>query len=329
MRTREAARRRPGASRRPLVTLALGLLLAATALAIPEDARRPPGALLVALHTGGDTAGDTAGHADARTARGVDVGRDVIWVLAVGSDARPGEDMTHSRGDAIQMVGVDTRTGAAAIIGVPRDSWVSIPGHGMGKINSALFFGGPRLFGRVVGDLVGIRPDYVFVTRFEKFQALVNGIGGIDLRNPSAFADRPLKPKGFPAGRLHLSGYDAMAYSRIRHDLLRGDFDRSAHQQLVVEAIQRKVRSRRHRPGFLARGVLSVMRNLHTDLSPVELFKLAHALADVDSRRVSACVVQGAIGNEGGQSVVLPFVAQARQMGRDAREDAVISRCVG
>ena len=297
--------------RRLWVSAALAGVLGATLLALPDDTTRAPDTVLVAT-----------AHAQA-----VDIGRDVLWVLAVGSDARPGEDMTHSRGDAIQMVGIDTRTGSAAILGVPRDSWVSIPGHGMNKINSALYFGGPRLFGQVVGNLLGIQPDYVFITRFEKFQSLVNRIGGIDIRNPSFFADDPIKPKGFKAGNLHLTGYDAMAYSRIRHALLRGDFDRSAHQQVVVRAIQRKVRRSQHRPGFIARGVVSAMRNLHTDLSPVELFKLGHVLADVDPAKVTSCVVQGGIGDVGGQSVVLPFVAQARRMGQDAKDDAVISAC--
>jgi anionic cell wall polymer biosynthesis LytR-Cps2A-Psr (LCP) family protein len=180
----------------------------------------------------------------------------------------------------------------------------------------------------VVGDLVGIQPDYVFVTRFEKFQGLVNGIGGIDIHNPRFFADDPIKPKGFKAGRLHLTGYEAMAYSRIRHALPRGDFDRSAHQQVVVKAIQRKVSRNQARPGFIARGVLSAMRNLHTDLSPVQLFRLGHVLADVDPAKVTNCVVQGGIGDVAGQSVVLPFVAQAHQMGQDAQDDAVISKCL-
>jgi len=297
--------------RRVGVTAALVGVLGMTLLALPDDATQAPDTVLVATEH----------------AKGIDIGRDVVWVLAVGSDARPGEDMTRSRGDAIQMVGINTRTGAAAILGVPRDSWVNIPGHGTNKINSALYFGGPKLFGQTVGNLVGIQPDYVFITRFEKFQAMVNGIGGIDLYNPSFFADDPIKPKGFAKGRLHLTGYEAMAYSRIRHALLRGDFDRSAHQQMVVKAIQRKVRKASARRGFLARGVVSVMKNLHTDLSPVELYKLAHVLADVDPAKVTNCVVQGGIGNISGQSVVLPFVQLAREMGQDAKKDAVISRC--
>ena len=298
--------------RRVAATAALAAVLGATLLALPDDATQAPDTVLVATEH----------------AKGIDIGRDVIWVLAVGSDARPGEDMTRSRGDAIQMVGINTRTGAAAILGVPRDSWVNIPGHGTNKINSALYFGGPKLFGQTVGNLVGIQPDYVFITRFEKFQAMVNDIGGVNIYNPKFFADDPIKPKGFKAGHLHLTGYEAMAYSRIRHALLRGDFDRSAHQQVVVKAIQKRVRKASGKPGFLARGVVSVMKNLHTDLSPVELYKLAHVLADVDPAKVTNCVVQGDIGNVAGQSVVLPFVAMAHQMGQDAKKDAVISKCV-
>ena len=41
----------------------------------------------------------------------VDVSPDVVWILAVGSDARPGEDMTHTRGDALQLIGMNTKTG--------------------------------------------------------------------------------------------------------------------------------------------------------------------------------------------------------------------------
>ena len=299
-------------SRRAAVTAALAAVLGVTLVALPDDTTRAPDTLLVATEH----------------ARSVDIGKDMLWVLAVGSDARPGEDMTRSRGDAIQMVGINTKTGAASIIGVPRDSWVEIPGHGSNKINSALYFGGPELFGRTVGDLVGVQPDYVFVTRFPKFEAMVNAIGGITLDNPFYFDDEHLKKNGFKEGRIRLDGYGAMAYSRVRHSLLRGDFDRSAHQQKVVQAIQRKVRARQHRAGFIAKGVASVIRNLHTDLSPVELYRLGHLLAAIDPGKVSACVVQGSIGNVGGASVVLPFTEQARRMGADAKKDGVISKCL-
>ncbi len=296
---------------RVLRLLTLVLVLALAALVVPDSAVKSTDLLLVKVHR----------------ATGVDLSPDVVWILAVGSDARPGEDMTHSRGDALQLIGMDTRTGAATAIGVPRDSWVDIPGHGYNKINASLYFGGPQLLGQTVGNLVGIQPDYVFVTRFPFFIAMVKEIGGIEVRNPIAFSDEYLKPQGFKAGKIHLGGYDAMAFARIRHNLIRGDFDRSANQERVLRGIQAKVRARAHVPGFMERGVLTVMEHLYTDLPPTELFRLAQAMAQVEPGKITSCVVQGGIGNIGGASVVLPYTDMARRLGDEARSDATIEHC--
>jgi LCP family protein required for cell wall assembly len=256
------------------------------------------------------------------------LGQNVISILAVGSDARPGENFTHTRGDALQLVTINTKTHAASIIGVPRDSWVDIPGVGMDKINASLYYGGPQLLGRTVGTLIGVQPKYVFVTRFQYFIAMVRRLGGIDIRNPYAFSDDPLKVKGFKAGRIHLDGYDAMAYSRIRHTLPRGDFDRSAHQEIVLKGIQAKVHAHAVEPGFIERGVLDAMRHMYTNLPPTELFRLAQVMAQVDPGKVRSCVVQGGIGtSSGGASIVLPYVDQARDMGDQIRNDATLSHC--
>lgn len=301
----------PTLTRRVLRGVTLGVVLALAAVLVPDSAPKSEQVALVKVER----------------AAGLDVDPDVIWILAVGSDARPGEDMTRTRGDALQLVGMNTKTGAATSIGVPRDSWVSIPGYGSNRVNAALFFGGPQLLGRTVGQLVGVQPDYVMVTRFPFFEDMVNDIGGIDVRNPRPFSDSNLLPEGFQAGKVHLNGYRAMAFSRIRKSLPGGDFDRSANQQRVLRGIQARVASQAPRPGFIERGVLSVMEHMSTNLSPAELYRLAQAVAQVDPRRITGCVVQGGIGNIGGASVVLPNVSAARRYGDLARRDATIERC--
>ena len=293
----------------------LAVVLGIAALVIPDSAVKPTEMELVKINRATGVDYDEAHN------------KDVVWILAVGSDARPGEDMTHTRGDALQLIGMNLRTGAASAIGVPRDSWVSIPGYGSNKINASLYYGGPQLLGETVGNLVGIQPDYVFVTRFKYFQALIGSIGGVDITNPVAFSDTYLKPEGFPSGHLHLGPYDAMAFSRIRHNLIRGDFDRSANQQRVIRGIQAKVRARADEPGFLEQGVLHVMQYLHTDLPPSELFRLAQAVAQVDPSKITTCVVQGGIGDIGGASVVLPYTDQAARLGDRARNDATLESC--
>ena len=291
--------------------LTVGAVLAVAALLVPDSAVKSTEVELVKVNR----------------AESVDVSPDVVWILGVGSDARPGEDMTRTRGDALQLIGMNTKTGAATAIGIPRDSWVPIRGHGSDKINAALYFGGPQLLGEAVGDLVGIQPDYVFVTRFEFFEDMIADIGGVDVDNPTAFADDNLKPKGFKEGRLHLGGYDAMAFSRIRHNLIRGDFDRSANQQRVLGGIQRKVVERAGESGFLERNVLSVLAHTSTDVGPAELFRLAQVIAQSDPTKVTGCVVTGSFATVNGASVVMPDVARARAYGDDARKDATIKRC--
>jgi LCP family protein required for cell wall assembly len=292
-------------------TLVLTVVLALTALVVPDAAVQPTDMSLTRI----------------AKASGVSVGNDVIWILAVGSDARRGEDMNRSRGDALQLVGINTRTGAATAIGVPRDSWVNIPGHGHHKINSALYLGGPRGMAGAMRNLIGIEPDYVLVTRFPFFEDMVRDIGGITVTNPRRFADPNLKKEGFAKGRIRLGGYDAMAFSRIRKGLPDGDFDRSANQQRTLRGIHARVRAMADRPGFIERGVMTVLRHTHTNAGPGELYEIAQAMAQVKPGLITTCVIRGRVGWVGPQSVVFPDVAQARRLGNQARKDATLSGC--
>lgn len=294
------------AGRRVLV---LGLVLALTALVVPESTVRDSHVSLVKV----------------QGARGIDPARDVVWVLFLGSDARPGQGMTRARADAIQLTGVNLRTGAATVIGVPRDSYVSIPGRGRDKINSAMYFGGPQLMARAVTGLVGIRPDYVMTTDFWGFRQMINTIGGVTVRSDFSFPD-PIMPRGYRRGPNELNGFQALIFTRIRKYLPRGDFDRSANQQDMLRGILAQVRSRQDRPGFMERGVMAAVRHMDTGVRPAELYRLAQAATQVEPRRVRGCVISGGIGYAGAASVVFPNVGQARRIAADVRRDATLDR---
>ena len=72
---------------------------------------------------------------------------------------------------------------------------------------------------------------------------------------------------------------------------------------------------------------MSVMRNMDTNLRPSELFQIAHAVAQVDPRKIRTCVVGGSFGNVGGASIIFPNVGQARRYGNAARSDATLGPC--
>jgi LCP family protein required for cell wall assembly len=254
----------------------------------------------------------------------VDVSDRVVWVLLLGSDAREGQSVTHSRADAIQLVGFNTRTGAATAIGIPRDSYVNIPGHGRNKINASMYFGGPELMARSVGDMVGIRPDYVFVTSFWGFARMVDAIGGIQVTSRYAFTD-PNKPGGFRVGKNKLNGIQALVFSRTRKAFAGGDFTRSANQQRALVGILNQVRRSEDKPGFMERGTLTVLNNMYTpNVTPAEIYRLAQAAARVDPNRFSRCVVGGSTGYAGAASVVYPNIGQARSIANRVRNDATL-----
>jgi polyisoprenyl-teichoic acid--peptidoglycan teichoic acid transferase len=286
----------------------LAVLLAVTAFVVPPSAVRHSDAALVEVHTG----------------QAVDHPGNVIWILCLGSDARPGQRLTGTRADAIQLVGLNLKTGAGTMIGVPRDSYVDIRGHGRNKINASMFFGGPQLMADSVGRLIGVHPDYVFTTGFLGFRAMVRAIHGVTVYSKFSFSDA-VRPQGYHKGRNKLNPFQALIFGRVRHPLPRGDFDRSGNQQELLRSILRKSRAHQSRPGFMERGVLAAMKNMDTTLSPTQLYRLAQAVLDVNPRKLRGCVIQGPTGYAGAASVVYPDVAQARRIGNDTRKDATLN----
>jgi polyisoprenyl-teichoic acid--peptidoglycan teichoic acid transferase len=271
----------------------------------------------------------TVRHADAtlvkvRTAQAVDHPRNVVWILCLGSDARPGQRVSGTRADAIQLVGLNLETGAGTMIGVPRDSYVEIPGHGRNKINASMVFGGPQLMASSVGRLVGVRPDYVFTTGFLGFRAMVRSIDGVTVNSRFSFSD-PVRPQGYKRGQNKLNPFQALIFGRVRHPLPGGDFDRSRNQQELLRSILRKARAHQSDPGFMERGLLATVRNTNTNVRPSELFRLAQAVMAVAPEKLRGCVLGGSTGSAGGASVVFVNAGQARRLGNDARRDGTLN----
>ena len=295
-------------STRPMRLAVLALVLAVAAIVMPSSGVRDADTALVRV----------------RTAQAVDHPRTVVWILCLGSDARPGQRVTGTRADAIQLVGLNLETGAGTLIGIPRDSYVDIAGHGRNKINSSMVFGGPQLMASSVGRLVGVRPDYVFTTGFEGFRGMVRAIDGVTVNSRFAFSD-PVRPQGYTKGPNRLNPFQALIFGRVRHPLPRGDFDRSGNQQELLRSILRKVRAHESQPGFMEHGLLAAVRNMDTNLRPAELFRLAQAVTAVRPGKLRGCVIGGTTGYAGAASVVFPNVGQARRIGNDARRDATVN----
>jgi polyisoprenyl-teichoic acid--peptidoglycan teichoic acid transferase len=254
-------------------------------------------------------------------ARGLDATDHVVWLLGLGSDARPGQPFLGSRSDAIQLVGINTVTHHAVTIGVPRDSYVDIPGHGRNKINAAMVYGGPQLAARAVADLTGITPDYVLVTDFPGLIRMVGGIHGIRAKVTYNMDDQD---QVFHPGQHTFTGVEALAFARIRHGLPGGDFDRSMDQGQLLKGGLGTVLGKLDRRGFFERALGLFARYTDTNMNPVQLYQLARTVLQADPNLVRVCVLHGGTGYVGAQSVVFPDLAATRSLVRDVRHDATL-----
>ena len=284
------------------------VLLTAVALVIPTPAVQPASISLTTVET----------------ARAVDWGDDVLWVLVLGSDARSGTPVTSGRTDAIQLVGFNWRRRSAVSIGIPRDSWVELPGLGFERINAALSEGGTEIAARAVADLVGITPDLVLVTGFAGFVDMIEAVGPIQVESPVAFPDN-VHDLVVRRGANRFDAGEALSFARIRRGLVGDDLARSANHQRLMLGVLDQLRAHEDRAGFMEAATLAAIGGLETDLSPVELYRFAQAVTGIDPSRTRACVIGGEpFTSEAGASVLLPDTDQATALGDDAEDDAIL-----
>jgi polyisoprenyl-teichoic acid--peptidoglycan teichoic acid transferase len=291
-------------SRWPLLRLLP--LLAAAALLLPPAAVQPALFSLV----------------EVERAKSVDAGDGVIWVLLLGSDARGSQPITSGRTDTIQLLGISPERGAAAAIGIPRDSVVDLP-DGRDRINAAMQQGGTDLTVAAVHDLVGIRPDYVMLTGAEGFLAMVSVLGEVEVESPRDFVteDDGMQVR---RGSNSFDAAQALDFARSRRGLPGEDFARVANQQELLLGLLRGVRAAEDDQGFMERVTLAALGGIVTGADPTDLYRLAQAVTQVRPDRVSGCVVPGTPDFLGEASVVIPDADAARRLGADAVDDAAL-----
>ncbi len=231
-------------------------------------------------------------------------GNEPVFILFIGSDARPGEPVDGQRTDSIHLVGINPAKHRAAILGFPRDSWVEIPGFGSEKINSAMVYGGPELTVKTVEALTGIQIGYWVLTSFEGIVTMVNDVGGLVVDVPFAMQD-PYSRADFEPGIQRLTGQQVLSFSRDRHSIPSGDFGRSENQGRVFLAALAQFRKEFTKdPSRIFTWVSAGLRNVQTDVPLSEIIQLAFTAYGIQAKHVENMVVPGTTGMEGSQSVV-------------------------
>jgi LCP family protein required for cell wall assembly len=147
------------------------------------------------------------------------------------------------RSDTMMLVHIPANHKNAYVVSLPRDSWVSVPGHGKAKLNAAFSWGGPPLLIDTVQRMTKLKIDHLMVIDWSGFKRLTDAVGGVDITVDKTVSRRNGPGGVWTAGTHHMNGAEALDYVRERYSLPRGDLDRTHRQQNFLRAVLGKMLS--------------------------------------------------------------------------------------
>ncbi len=223
-----------------------------------------------------------------------------LTVLLLGIDQRPDETYP-SRTDAIALAHIDPQNQRVALLSLPRDLIVEVPGFGYSRINAASVYGelnpqtggGVALTRRTVSNLLNVPIDYVVHINFNGFIGAIDALGGVTIDVEKEIYD-PAYPTmnygytvaHFLPGPQTMDGATALMYARVRHP--DSDFERMRRQQQVMVAALARLREQNSLFQIQSvAAITSAMRDyVQTDMPQDQMISLAWAFRDFSPEEV-------------------------------------------
>ncbi len=221
-------------------------------------------------------------------------------ILLLGVDVAFGNE-ADVRTDTIKLISVDLDKPRIAMLSIPRDTYIPIPGHGKQRINAAYQFGGKdewsrinmakQTVGNLLQDLTGkpIPIQYAIRVQTGGFVEMIDQLGGVeidvekkmDYDDPSQNLHVHLLP-----GKQVLNGYNAMCYVRFRHDAM-GDYTRMTRQDQFIRALIAKIQDPTQKDK-LPRMIGPIMNNMVTDIELSDVLKLKDTIGALGMQNITS-----------------------------------------
>ncbi len=246
-------------------------------------------------------------------------------ILLVGTDHATGKGSqgrsVDQHSDSLTLLRTEPGRGRLVYLSIPRDLETTIPGYGDQKINAAMQLGGPKLAIKTIDQLLGkqLQINHVVFVDFNQFEKLIDAIGGITVDVPENIAsnkfDCPYPAKRcatwtgwhFHKGPTHMTGHQALIFSRIRENRLDPswtDFARQHDQQLVEQATLSKLSSASRFFSLPFNGS-DLLAPIATDLSTWQLMQLAWVKFRSSTANALHCRLGGTAEQIGGQDFIV------------------------
>jgi LCP family protein required for cell wall assembly len=244
--------------------------------------------------------------------------KEIINILLIGQDRRPGEK--RARSDALIIASYSKKDGSLKLFSLMRDMYVPIPGYSDNRINAAYQFGGMELLDKTIKKDFGVTVDGNMEVSFEGFTQLVDMLGGLDIELNKTEAAHLNKKFGWKlsGGRNHLSGQQTLEYARIRH-VGHGDFERTERQRTVLANIYGSFSKLNVTKKYQM--LDKMLPYLTTDMSKQEILSCAYAvlkggIKNIESYRIPAEGEYKMVKIRD-MAVLVPNLAKARALLKD------------
>ena len=177
--------------------------------------------------------------------------KNVLTILLIGQDRRPGERIARS--DTMILCTLNKETGVMTLTSLMRDMYLSIPGlTAPNRINVSFSTGGMTRLKETIRQNFGVVVDGCVEVDFDRFQDLVELMGGVEIALNEAeanYLNRVGASYAFSGQAWNLkAGYNlltpeqTLAYARVRN-VGNADFDRTERQRKVIAAMLGKFKT--------------------------------------------------------------------------------------
>jgi LCP family protein required for cell wall assembly len=158
--------------------------------------------------------------------KGLTIPDEVRLIVLLGSDH---EAPFVSRTNAIMLAFYHPRLAKVALLSIPPEMFVYIPGYTMQRINVAFAIGGFEMLSDTLEYNFGVRPDEYVLVHQDDFSWFVDELKGLDV---DVFRNYYDDCGGIPAGSVHFNGDQVFCFISFREG---ADIrDQAVRQQQVV-----------------------------------------------------------------------------------------------
>lgn len=263
--------------------------------------------------SGGGGAAALTENVDPSRLRGEGDGRVNILLMGRGGEGHEGADLT----DTMILASIDPVAKEVALVSIPRDTYVTVPGYGSMKINQVFYTGknnalnkyskktnevkkqaddaGFALAESTVEKTLGVPVHYHGMIDFAGFEDAVNNVNGISLNAPKPVTEQMrINGKNYylnvKPGQQDFDGFKALAYSRSRYTSARGDFDRSERQRLIIAALKDKAISLGtiSNPQKISNLISTFGNHVQTNFSTQDVSRLYDLTKDIPSSKIQS-----------------------------------------